>query len=245
MNKLSRNRAPAAQSNRHDPVHAKLNGRSWARGDFKDGAVSGNFRKSRRPRQRTAGMHEFICAFARGLLLAVGSTAAVAFAQDATPAAEPAAQSPSTVVYVYPAKGQSEAQADRDRYECHLWAVKQTGFDPSQQQLAPHQRVEVVAGRPPGRDAVAGAATGAILGAAVAHHGNAGEGAVIGAVLGSVVGGASGAARTQQERDQAQAAQQRVDAREAEQIARLEEQSRNYRRAISACLEGRGYQVSE
>src|SRR5215831_21128111 len=34
-------------------------------------------------------------------------------------------------IYVYPAKGQSQEQQDRDRYECHSWAVQQTGFDPS------------------------------------------------------------------------------------------------------------------
>ena len=39
-------------------------------------------------------------------------------------------------IYVYPAKGQSQAQQDRDRYECHSWAVKQTGFDPSRPQAA-------------------------------------------------------------------------------------------------------------
>ena len=178
-------------------------------------------------------------------MFVAGSTTNAALAQESPPGAAPPAAAPSTVVYVYPAKGQSEAQADRDRYECHLWAVKQTGFDPSQQQFAPHQRVEVVEGRPPGHDAIAGAATGAIVGAAVARPGNAGEGAVIGAVLGSVVGGASQAARTQREQDEAQQAQQRIDAREADRLARLEEQSRNYRRAISACLEGRGYQVSE
>ena len=32
---------------------------------------------------------------------------------------------------IYPAKGQSQTQQDKDRYECHTWAVKQTGFDPS------------------------------------------------------------------------------------------------------------------
>lgn len=32
---------------------------------------------------------------------------------------------------IYPAKGQSQKQLDSDRYACHLWAVKQTGFDPS------------------------------------------------------------------------------------------------------------------
>ena len=39
-------------------------------------------------------------------------------------------------IYVYPAKGQSQEQQDRDRYECHSWAVKQTGFDPSRPQTA-------------------------------------------------------------------------------------------------------------
>ena len=31
--------------------------------------------------------------------------------------------------YVYPAKGQSAEQQKKDEYECHQWAVKQTGFD--------------------------------------------------------------------------------------------------------------------
>ncbi len=31
---------------------------------------------------------------------------------------------------VYPADGQTEEQLDRDRYECHRWSVKETGFDP-------------------------------------------------------------------------------------------------------------------
>jgi hypothetical protein len=34
-------------------------------------------------------------------------------------------------LYVYPARGQSEEQTRRDRYECHLWAVDQTQSDPS------------------------------------------------------------------------------------------------------------------
>ncbi|MCI0506751.1 MAG: hypothetical protein L0Z73_11675 [Gammaproteobacteria bacterium] len=50
---------------------------------------------------------------------------------------------PTTTVYFYPTRGQSEQQQDRDRYECYMWAVKQTGFDPGQAQLAPHQRIEV------------------------------------------------------------------------------------------------------
>lgn len=34
--------------------------------------------------------------------------------------------------YVYPRNGQSEAQTAQDRYDCHRWAVSQTGFDPTQ-----------------------------------------------------------------------------------------------------------------
>ncbi|MEP7247834.1 MAG: hypothetical protein ABI885_29685, partial [Gammaproteobacteria bacterium] len=64
------------------------------------------------------------------------------------PAAAPASQPPpppiSTQVYVYPTANQSEDQQSRDRYECYLWSVKQSNFDPSQRSLAPHQRVEVV-----------------------------------------------------------------------------------------------------
>lgn len=35
-------------------------------------------------------------------------------------------------IFVYPRQGQSEATLAHDRYECHRWAVSQTGFDPSQ-----------------------------------------------------------------------------------------------------------------
>lgn len=34
-------------------------------------------------------------------------------------------------IIIYPAAGQSEEQRGRDRYECHLWAVQETGFDPT------------------------------------------------------------------------------------------------------------------
>jgi len=34
-------------------------------------------------------------------------------------------------LYVYPRNGQSEEQTAQDRYECHQWAVNQTGFDPT------------------------------------------------------------------------------------------------------------------
>ena len=40
-------------------------------------------------------------------------------------------QASAAELYVYPARGQSGTETGRDRYECHLWAVDQTEFDPS------------------------------------------------------------------------------------------------------------------
>jgi len=34
-------------------------------------------------------------------------------------------------MFVYPRNGQSAEQEARDRYECHRFAVDQTGFDPT------------------------------------------------------------------------------------------------------------------
>jgi len=35
-------------------------------------------------------------------------------------------------IFVYPRLGQSEELQAKDRYECHSWAVSQTGYDPTQ-----------------------------------------------------------------------------------------------------------------
>ncbi len=47
-------------------------------------------------------------------------------------AAKAAAPETSTQIFAYPKQGQSEAQTDRDRYDCHLWAGQQSGFDPTE-----------------------------------------------------------------------------------------------------------------
>lgn len=39
---------------------------------------------------------------------------------------------PSDRLFVYPKEGQSAAQRSKDEYECHRWAVAQSGFDPTQ-----------------------------------------------------------------------------------------------------------------
>lgn len=143
----------------------------------------------------------------------------------------------NTDVFAYPQQGQSPEQQDRDRYDCHLWAVKQTGFDPSAPGVPPHDRVRVVsAGPPPGAGTAVGAIAGAILGAAISRPRDAGFGAVAGAIAGGAIGNAS---------DQAQAAanQQVVVQQDSRQAAAVEQKASNYRRAIGACLEARGYSV--
>jgi len=42
---------------------------------------------------------------------------------------------PLTQVYFYPKAGQTTEQQSRDHYECYNWAMKQTGFDPSQSSI--------------------------------------------------------------------------------------------------------------
>jgi hypothetical protein len=145
----------------------------------------------------------------------------------------------NTQVYAYPLQGQTPEQTDRDRYDCHEWAVKQTNFDPSAPGTPPHDRVVVASGPPPGTNTAIGAVAGAVLGAVIAGPRNAGFGAVAGGVTGAAIGSTGDAANA--EAQQAEVQQARVqDARAA---AVVDQKAANYRRAISACLEGRGYSV--
>jgi hypothetical protein len=146
---------------------------------------------------------------------------------------------PPTEVFFYPNQGQSQERQDRDSYECYLWAVNQTGFDPSAPNLAPHHKVVVVSEPPPGTDTAAGAITGAMVGAAVSSRGNMMEGALVGAMAGALFGSAAEAAR----QEQTARIQERYDRQTGRQIAATERQAGEYRRALSACLEGRGYTV--
>jgi hypothetical protein len=142
---------------------------------------------------------------------------------------------PPQRVFVYPANGQSPEQTERDRYECHVWAVQQTGVDPSRDNNA-YERVVVQPANPPGSGTAAGAIGGAILGAIIAGPRNAGAGLVIGGATGAIVGSAADAnAQAQARQTQAQINQSAATGR-----ARAD----TYRRAIGACLTGRGYTVT-
>ena len=94
-------------------------------------------------------------------------------------------------IFMYPTKGQSPEQQNRDRYECHTWAVQQTGFDPTNVQSAqiPATAAPPAQEAPQGgllRGAARGAAGGAVGGAIA---GDAGKGAAIGAATGALIGG--------------------------------------------------------
>jgi hypothetical protein len=177
-----------------------------------------------------------IAALAAACGVAMAGCVAPPRAAQPPPAPVPA----STEVYFYPTAGQSESQQDRDRYECYLWAVKQTGYDPGQRQLAPHQRVVVEPRPPPGVGTAVGAVTGAAIGAAVSPPRDAAGGAVVGAVAGAVLGAASDASRQAQAED----VQRRYDRVDRARYAEAERRAQEYRRAMQACLEGRGYAVN-
>jgi hypothetical protein len=145
----------------------------------------------------------------------------------------------NTTVYAYPLHGQSPEQLDRDRYECYLWAKNQTGFDPSAANVPAQARVQVVGGPPPGTNTAIGAVTGAAIGAAVSSPWQRGFGALAGALIGGAIGSSADAAN--QARVQQAAAMN--NAQYNAQFAAVAHQAADYRRALSACLEGRGYSV--
>jgi hypothetical protein len=137
-------------------------------------------------------------------------------------------------MYIYPAKGQDQNKQNEDRYDCHSWAVSQTGFDPSKPQANTPSSSGNQQYRPSDRHVLRGGARGAALGAVGgAIAGDAGKGAAAGAAMGGLAGGF----RRRDERRQ-QASQQQADAQSAQQNQQIA-----YNRSMAACLEGRGYTV--
>lgn len=173
------------------------------------------------------------------LLVSMLAACAPSYHRHSSPKPPPRQPQLATEVYYYPMQEQSIEQQDRDRFECYLWAKKETGFDPSHPLLVPHQRTYVVPDPQPGADTVVGAFTGAVLGAVIGAPHSSGEGAVIGAIAGGALGAASDAAR----QERAEVIEERIAQSSSSSYAALERQATNYRRAMKACLEGRGYKV--
>jgi hypothetical protein len=147
---------------------------------------------------------------------------------------------PPQKIFVYPNNGQTAEQTDRDRYECHIWAVQQTGVDPSRPDAPPYERVVVQPASPPGTGTAVGAIGGAILGGLIAGPRNAGAGVVLGAATGAIVGTAADASA----QAQAQQINQASAAQAAQAAAAGRARADAYHRALGACLQGRGYTVS-
>jgi len=127
---------------------------------------------------------------------------------------------------VTPLREQSAAQSRRDRYECHNWAVEQTGVqpvreDPEAERAADReQRVNKV---------ISGAAIGAVLGGILrgrdsGRHSDVSDGALEGAVAGAAAGAIAG--QIASKRDEPEATD-------------------DYIRALAACMTGRGYELKD
>jgi len=147
----------------------------------------------------------------------------------------------SAGVMVYPSKGQTSDQQAQDEAQCFSWAREQSGYDPMNPPPAPSASLpysddhsgDVARGALGG--AAIGAAGGGLLGAI---GGNAGKGAGIGAAAGLLAGGIR--AHDRDERDDERAKEQAQASLDQQRAAR-EELTQKFRRAMSVCLEARGY----
>jgi outer membrane lipoprotein SlyB len=140
---------------------------------------------------------------------------------------------------VYPAKGQSNEQMEKDKFECYGWAKGQSGFDPMQMPTAsspaPSKGDKSVAG-----GAVGGGVLGGVGGAVIGGIASGKSGAKKGALIGGLSGGALGGMRSHSQNRQAD---QKRDQWEREQANQYMQQRNAYNRNYAACLEGRGYSV--
>jgi hypothetical protein len=179
--------------------------------------------------------------------IALGPLAATAaVAQQPTPAPSAAPQPGATDsagtaaklgLYVYPGKGQSKDQQAADEKGCYTWAHEQTGIDPTTVKANPDSAAAAAKAKTDSAAAgagVRGAARGAAGGAAVgAIAGDAGTGAGVGAATGAVAGRKKKKAAEKQAQQQATSQSQ----------AQATQMTDPFKKAMSACLEGKGYSL--
>jgi len=160
---------------------------------------------------------------------------AIAFFITALPAGVAFAQD----LVVYPAKGQSSEQTEKDKFECYSWAKGQTGFDPMQMPTAsspaPAKGDKSVAG-----GVVGGGVLGGVGGAVIGGIASGKSGAKKGAAIGGLSGGALGGMRSH---SQNKKADEKREQWEKQQTSQYMQQRNAYNRNYAACLEGRGYSV--
>jgi hypothetical protein len=165
--------------------------------------------------------------------------------------------------FYYPPKGRTDLQLKQDAFECYLWAVEQSKFDPvefaartpSAAATTTNPAASPTTAQQPydpanpqvGRSVVGGAAAGAAVGE-VANN-DAGQGALTGGALGLIRGKmAQKQAATERAASTAQAqaqAQLQAQLRQAAQAEDIKLKYESYQKARSTCYRGRGYTVSE
>ena len=149
--------------------------------------------------------------------------------------------------YVYPAKGQSQAQMEKDTAECRSIAAQSSGYNPSMAQANAQPQSTASNSKPRGgrargaaRGAVAGAARAEVKGQQYGAYEHAPEElkqeyrrneATSGAQVGAAVGGRAARRQRRQQSSQQQASQQQP------------QQAKSFEQAYKACLMGRGYTV--
>jgi hypothetical protein len=169
---------------------------------------------------------------AAALAQAPAPAPAPAPAAPAAPAAAPTQDAAASLlkVYVFPANNQTPDQQAKDSNDCYAWAKQQTGVDPTNPTVPPKADTSQ-AGK---GGAVKGAAKGAAAGAAIgAVAGDTGKGAAVGATAGAM-GGASG---------KRQAKQQAETQAQQQQQAAVNQQMDAFKKAYSACMEGKKYTI--
>lgn len=133
-------------------------------------------------------------------------------------------------LFVYPQKGQSGEQTDKDKFECYNWAKENSGFDPMARPTATTAPPKVKEQR---GGALKGGAVGAIAGKVLGSSSKTTKrSAALGAVAGSVRQSSGNREQQQKKADW-----------EQREGSNYEAQRNGYNRAYSACLEGRGYSV--
>lgn len=141
----------------------------------------------------------------------------------------PAAAEDLRALEVVGQRGQSAEQTRRDRYECHNWAVDETGALPpavpadddardGQRELRRERVDRAIAG------AAIGGFVGSLFGHGRGHHRHSGDHVLAGAAAGAAIGAATAGAAPEDEPGESGPSE--------------------YLRALTACLEGRGYSVS-
>ena len=175
------------------------------------------------------------CSHPRAAVLRLGGGAVLGLGMVACVAPPPRTVAvpvpPPQRVFVYPSNGQSPEQTDRDRYECHVWAVQQTGVDPSRADAGPMNGSSYSPPRRRVRRLLRARLAAPSWAPSLRVREMPAQGFVLGAASGAIVGSAVDA------NNQAQAHQTQGKSTRRPPPGRARADS--YRRALGACLQGR------